>query len=134
MTTDRNQTYRDMAARGKYRNLFAHLCDLQSHEWRATFREIESILGFSLPASARLYRPWWGNQRLGGGHSQALAWNVAGWETADVDMDAETLILRRKRPPPSTTLDLDHVLPVHSAGAWPKGLSLRREDIYEDRL
>ena len=134
MTTDRNRTYRDMAARGKYRNLFAHLCDLQSHEWQATFREIESILGFSLPASARLYRPWWGNQRLGGGHSQALAWNVAGWETADVDMDAETLVLRRKRPPPSPTLDLDHVLPVHSAGAWPKGLSLRREDIYEDRL
>ena len=134
MPTDRNQTYRDMAARGKYRNLFAHLCDLQSHEWQATFREIESILGFTLPASARLYRPWWGNQRLGGGHSQALAWNVAGWETADVDMDAETLVLRRKRPPPSPTLDLDHVLPVHSAGAWPKGLSLRREDIYEDRL
>ena len=134
MTTDRSQTYRELAARGKYRNLFAHLCDLQSHEWRATFREIESILGFSLPASARLYRPWWGNQRLGGGHSQALAWNVAGWETADVDMDAETLILRRLRQPPKPTLDLDHVLPVHSAGAWPKGLSLRREDIYEDRL
>ena len=134
MTTDRSQTYRDMAARGKYGRLFANLCSLQTHEWRTTFREIESTLGFQLPASARLYRPWWGNQRLGSGHSQALAWNAAGWETAEVDLDAETLVLRRMRPPPGPALDLDQILPVHSAGAWPRGLSLRREDIYEDRL
>ena len=29
---------------------------------------------------------------------------------------------------------LDKILPVHSAGEWPKGLSLRREDMYEDRI
>ena len=28
---------------------------------------------------------------------------------------------------------LDDVLPVLSVGTWPKGLSLRREDMYEDR-
>ena len=134
MQVDINQTFRDMVARGKYRHLYTHLCSLQTHEWRATFREIESILGFPLPASARLYRPWWGNQRRGGGHSQALAWNVAGWETAQVDMEAETLVLRRTRPRPERTLDLDELLPVHRAGAWPQGLSLRREDIYDDRL
>lgn len=134
MTADTNQTYRDMAARGKYRRLYTHLCSLQTPEWRVTFREMESILGFQLPASARLYRPWWGNQRIGGGHSQALAWNVAGWETAEVDMDAETLVLRCKRPPTVRTFDVDQVLPVHRAGAWPQGLSLRREDIYHDRL
>ena len=37
-------------ARGKYRHLYAYLCSLQKHEWRATFRDIESILGFPLPA------------------------------------------------------------------------------------
>ena len=30
--------------------------------------------------------------------------------------------------------NLDEVLPVWSVGAWPKGLSLRREDMYEDRI
>ena len=94
MTIDRDQKYRDMAVRGKYRRLYTHLCSLPARAWRTTFGEIESILGFELPASARLHRPWWSNQRGGNGHSQALAWSVAGWETASVDMDSETLLLR----------------------------------------
>ena len=99
MAIDRDQKYREMAARGKYRRLYTHLCSLPAQAWRTTFGEIESILGFELPASARLHRPWWSNQRGGNGHSQALAWSVAGWETANVDMDTETLLLRpRKRP------------------------------------
>ena len=58
-----------------------------------------------------------------------------GWETAEVDMDAETLLLRQRRAPvASSRLSLDEILPVHSAGGWPEDLSLRREDIYEDRI
>ncbi len=34
----------------------------------------------------------------------------------------------------SPTRFLDVVWPVHSAGAWPEGLSLTREDIYEERI
>ncbi|MCY3711438.1 MAG: hypothetical protein OXG26_21320 [Caldilineaceae bacterium] len=48
-------------------------------------------------------------------------------------MDAETLLLRRKPEAVSQTFNLDEVLPVHTAGGWPEDLSLRREDIYEDR-
>ena len=92
MAIDRDRKYREMAIRGKYRSLYTHLCSLPAQEWRTTFREIESIIGFELPPSARLHRPWWSNQSGGNGHSQALAWSVAGWETADVDMDAETLV------------------------------------------
>ena len=29
---------------------------------------------------------------------------------------------------------LDEMWPVHSTGMWPEGLSLRREDIYADRI
>ena len=124
--------------------------------WRTSFGEIESIIGFELPPSARLHRPWWANQsngnirdciricavfrpRSGGprsvnGHSQALAWSVAGWETADVDMDSETLLLRRrKRPGAVRKLSLDEMWPVHPTAVWPEGLSLSREDIYEHR-
>lgn len=49
------------------------------------FGEIEAIMDFELPASARLHRPWWSNQTGGSGHSQAFAWGAAGWETAEVD-------------------------------------------------
>ena len=132
MTVDREKKYQEMATRGKYRNLYAHLLGRSGQEWRATFAEIESILGIELPASARLHRPWWSNQKGGNGHSQSLAWTVAGWETAEVDIDAETLLLRRKNVPgPDRKLSLDEWWPPHSVGVWPKGLSLRREDMYD---
>ncbi len=49
-------------------------------------------------------------------------------------MEAETLLLRRKREAVAQTFNLDEVLPVHSAGGWPEDISLRREEIYEDRI
>ena len=134
MAIDRDQKYREMAIRGKYQRLHAHLCGLRTQEWKTSFGEIESILGFELPASARLHRPWWSNQSSGNGHSQALAWGVAGWETAEVDMDAETLLLRRKQPEAIRAATLDEVWPVRSVGSWPDDLSLRREDIYDERM
>ena len=123
--------YQEMASRSKYRRLYTHLCDKEDEQWLTSFREIEAILGFRLPESARRHRPWWANQKSGG-HSQALAWIAAGWETANVDLKAETLLLRRSRQsmdPRKPTLD--QVLPVHSAGGWPEGLSLNRREMYE---
>ena len=135
MAIDRERSYREMAIRGKYQRLYTHLCALKAGEWRTSFGEIESIIGFELPASARLHRPWWANQSRGNGHSQSLAWSVAGWETAEVDMETETLVLRRrKRPQPGRERSLEAMWPAHAAGRWPEGLSLRREDIYEERV
>lgn len=134
MAMDRNQKHREMPTRSKYQRLYKHLCALQAAEWRSSFGEIESVLGFELPPSARRHRQWWENQSSGKGHSHALAWIVAGWETADVDMAAETLLLRRRnRPDAVPKLRLDEVWPVHPTAVWPRGLSLRREDIYEHR-
>ncbi len=134
MVIDKSHKYRAMAARGKYQRLYSHLLAHQVQEWRTSFSEIESIIGFELPASARIHRPWWANQRGASGHTQALAWNIAGWETAEVDMDSETLTFRRRsgmeadrRP------SLDEVWPVHPTARWPDGLSLRREELYEYR-
>ena len=131
---DRDRTYRQMANRGKYQRLYTHLCALTADEWKTTFGEIESVIGFELPASARLHRPWWSNQTGGNGHSQALAWSAAGWETAEVYMDAETLLMRRKPTETVCRPTLDEAWPVHSAGGWPEGLSLRREDMYEEMV
>ena len=101
---DRDRKYREMARRGKYQRLYTYLCRLRAAEW------------------------------CGSGHSQALAWSAAGWETAEVDMVSETLLLRRQRMKTMPPRTLDAVWPVHRAGAWPQGLSLRRENIYEDRI
>lgn len=135
MATDREQRYGEMAARGKYRRLYGHLCNLRTQEWHASFSEIESVLGFELPASARLHRPWWGNQSGGNGHSQSLAWTVAGWETARVDMDAETVSLRRRTSPDAVRKPrLDEWWPPHPTARLAEGVSLRREDMYEERV
>ena len=134
MSMERGQRYRQMAARGKYQRLYTHLCGLATREWRATFSEIESIIGFGLPASARLHRPWWSNQSGANGHSQAVAWGAAGWETAEVDMEAETLLLRRRPAVSARRITLDEVWPIHSAGGWPEDLSLGREALYEERI
>ena len=98
MAVDQQEKYRAMVIRGKYQRLYTYLTSLQVSEWRTSFNEVEAVIGFELPPSARLHRPWWGNQRGGNGHSHALAWSVAGWETAEVDMDTETLLFRRTHP------------------------------------
>ena len=135
MATDQATKYREMVNRGKYRNLYTHLCRLPARDWRTTFSEIESILGFELPASARVHRPWWANQSVGNGHSHALAWSVAGWETAEVDMNAETLLFRlKKRKEAKRRRSLDEIWPVHPTAVLREGVSLRREDMYEDRI
>ena len=95
MTVSPQDERRAMVTRSKYEGLYAYLCSLQALEWRASFSEIEAIVGFSLPPSARLYREWWANQLKGSSYRQSLAWNVAGWETAEVDVVAETLLFPR---------------------------------------
>ncbi len=134
MALDRRDRQLEMVLRGKYQRLYTYLSSLQHQEWRTTFGEVEAVMGFELPPSARLHRPWWGNQRGGNGHSHALAWSVAGWETAEVDMEAETLVFRRTQPTSVPRLPLDVAWPVHPTAVWPEGLSLRREDLYEERV
>lgn len=101
MDLERLKLLRDTAKRGKYAPLHNFLLQRfllhpNQVEWKTTFRELEGILGFALPKSARIHRPWWANhQGIGGGHSHALAWEMAGWRTAEVDLANESLIFRR---------------------------------------
>ncbi len=134
MAIDREDRYQRMVLRGKYKRLYTYLSSLPVQEWRASFREVEAVMGFQLHPSARVHRPWWGNQRRGNGHSHALAWNVAGWKTEEVDMEAETLLFRRTHPKSVPRIPLDEAWPVHPTAVWPEGLSLRREDLYGDRV
>ena len=81
---------------GKYEPLGDHLRALQGDSWNANFGEIESVLGFRLPKSARDHRAWWSNHS-GGNHSQAAVWVEAGWETRDIDQKREKIRFERVR-------------------------------------
>lgn len=73
----------------KYDPLTHHLAARTEPRIAMRFEEIERLLGFPLPRSARLYRPWWANS--GHGHVQAKGWLNAGYESQDVDLEAERL-------------------------------------------
>ena len=49
-------------------------------------------------------------------------------------MEGESLLFRRIDPKPLPRLPLDEAWPVHPTAVWPEGLSLRREDLYEERV
>ena len=135
MATERDYKPPDREIGGKYRKLRTYLEAHPRREWRTTFSNIESILGFELPASARKHSAWWANEKNGGRQSQKVTWSAAGWKTAEVDMEAETLLFRpKKRSNADRDIDLDELLPRRSLGPWPNGLRLRREDMYEDRI
>src|SRR5688500_828722 len=84
----------DAAKRGKYAKLFDHLHRREGADWPTNLAELESLLGFPLPISARVHRPWWANNNKSG-RSQSIAGTMAGWKTAAVDLDAETLTFRK---------------------------------------
>lgn len=80
----------------KYGPLLKFLGTLEKTEWPATFGEVETILGFSLPPSAYHYPAWWANDAKG--HSHAAAWLDAGWRTRDIDIPGRRLTLVRDVP------------------------------------
>lgn len=85
----------------KYEPLRRHLVSVVGDRTRLSFGEIERILRFDLPNSARQYAPWWAN--TGGSHIQADAWMSAGWRTAQVDVAGEKVTFERfiQRPTPA---------------------------------
>lgn len=79
---------------GKYEPLQRYLETRQSDSWQADFAEIEDVLGFKLPKSARDYYAWWANQ-TNGSHSHAKSWQEAGWSTRDVNLNARCVRFER---------------------------------------
>ena len=52
----------------------------------------------------------------------------------DRDPKNQPTSAEQKLPESTPKPKLDEVWPVHSTAVWPQGLSLRREDIYTDRM
>lgn len=60
----------------KYLGLSNFLKNMKQERLELSFEEIENILKFNLPNSARQHQAWWDNSSS---HSQAHAWINAGY-------------------------------------------------------
>ena len=122
------------AERGAYRALHEYLKDGQEGgAWRASFAEIERVLGFSLPPSAKTRPAWWANN---GESGQSQAWIGAGWQVDEADVESERATLSRwvtlPKYPNGLADYLKNAPPIDID--LPEGMSLRREDMYGDRM
>ncbi len=79
---------------GKYDPLHYFLRKFPGTEWSARYQEIEKVLGFDLPRSARQYSAWWSNERQGS-HTHARSWLDAGFKTSHVNITAESVLFSK---------------------------------------
>ena len=86
----------------KYDPLKRYLTAATAAELPLGFQDVERVLGFPLPPSARKHREWWSNNV--GTHVGARAWREAGWKTERVDMAGERLVFVRD-PAGRTTVE-----------------------------
>jgi DNA-binding transcriptional regulator YiaG len=77
----------------KYTPLLGYLQRAPQDEITLTFSEIETLLGDTLPPSARTRRGWWGNRSKGS--PQAAAWMGAGYHVEDLNLGAERVTFRK---------------------------------------
>jgi len=85
----------------KYDPLGDFLRSQYGDEVRIRFADIEKVLGFSLPASARSHRPWWSNNPDNSAITKV--WLEAGFRTEQVNMAGETLVFARSKKEGSMT-------------------------------
>ncbi len=115
----------------KYDPLRRYLSALTTPTWHASFADVEHIVGFPLPVSARLYPAWWANSQ--DNIPQHRAWLDAGWRTSGLNLAGgfvffERTIVHRPSQPHATLLfsgdDAQEAM-AHSWDAAPRILELR---------
>ncbi|PSN11150.1 transcriptional regulator [filamentous cyanobacterium CCT1] len=72
----------------KYYRLFEYLQHCPQEVVTLTFAEIESLMGYSLPPSARTKQSWWGNRDSA---LHAGAWITAGYQASSVDLEQQSV-------------------------------------------
>lgn len=83
---------------GKYAKLIEHLNKPGQDRREFTFAQIERILGFPLPESAKNHRAWWANSE---NHTQARTWMAAGWRTEGLDLKGKKVSFVRADATPA---------------------------------
>jgi hypothetical protein len=113
----------DMRERAsKYLPLQQYLGQQHAGELPLTFKDVERVLGFALPPSARAHAAWWSNNR--GTNVAVKAWRDAGWRTSRVDINAERVTFVRDAERRSAPRQSDHGL----SGVSEDGAAFRVDD------
>ena len=76
----------------KYRYLANYLKESNKSRVSLRFEEIEKIIGFKLPNSARNHRAYWSNSTS---HSIALSWMSVNYETVEVNLTKEFVVFEK---------------------------------------
>ena len=81
---------------GKYEALYQYLEHRYANTVVLTFAQIEALLGFTLPNSARVRHEWWGNNDPNDHtpHPHSRAWTLAS-RTATPNLQAQTVVFER---------------------------------------
>jgi hypothetical protein len=81
---------------GEYRLLYKYLRDRYADRVVLTFSQIEDLIGFPLPESARFQPAWWDSDAHGSTPRsvQADSWTLAG-RTATVNLSARSVVFER---------------------------------------
>jgi len=85
----------DRVMSGKYRSLYDYLKNRYANTVVLTFAEIEDLLGFTLPDTARSQQDWWtdaDSNTVLTAHSQS--WTLAS-RTARANLMAQTVVFER---------------------------------------
>jgi hypothetical protein len=84
-----------VAVSAEYRSLHKYLDDRYANTVVLTFAEIEDLLGFSLPALARLRQDWWANADADSPPSaQSCSW-IRASRSATANLLAQTVAFER---------------------------------------
>lgn len=77
----------------RYEKLSTFLSSRDISTLNMTFRELEELLGFSLPSSAYNYQQWWANNPSPG--RQSHSWLSVGWKTENLDLAGQSVSFRQ---------------------------------------
>ena len=80
---------------GKYQSLYQYLEHRYANTVVLTFTQIEDLLGFTLPDSARVDQAWWANTDANDTpHPHSRSWTLAS-RTATPNLRAQTVVFER---------------------------------------
>jgi hypothetical protein len=83
-----------MKRMSKYHDLYVTLKSNSHETVRLSFKEIESIIGSSLPKSAYQYPAWWANGDIT--HSHSNSWQDAGYKVDEIHFGDYVIFKRVK--------------------------------------
>lgn len=112
----------------KYLPLQYYLEKLPKDSWKANFSEIEKILGFSLPKSARTYNAWWSNNSQDS--RQSKIWLDIGWQTEHLNFVDESIVFKKLDKPVSVLFRKQNE-PSTELCSWDEGCAIETRIVME---